>query len=741
MTAEETPAQDPPAEENPPKTDPYAEIIDKPTEVNATRNFDFKELSERELRSIFVAKCEDSNIACSEKLFNRFLTNQRKHPAKKVMSMEGIGLGPKACNVAVQVFYRHPNLKVLNLSTNSLKNDGALCIADLIFASSDLISVDISSNSIGDVGLSAIFQAMRTNRSIYHLHVGSNTGVSRNSVGNKAVEQLSLMLAENKVLSELNLCMSELTTDHIIRACQGLQLNHTLHSLNVSNNNLRSKGVVAILHALSDTSVTELNIANNYVTDDFGPHLAGFLETNTVLKRLDLSGNNLGHKFTSSISKTLGQQKTLRRLSLSRNPLLARGVDQLGPAIAKNKSLRVLDLSCCRVEMGGFKTFFQGLGKNESLRKLDLRHNTVADEGAILLADALREHPELQDLNLETCEVSDAGADAIMNAIRHTKVERVSFRNNLIHSGVSVEKPLSENPNILFMDVEFNDIDYKTYKDIQQIVKSNNRQRAEAKRQKLRSERQAELEQQQELHRVRAQVKDQRHQISLLQVQREEAKQHLVDAEKEKCVRIEKLESDQKNLVDRVSGQMEEMRSQRNELALNVQKAEAEVANLSNKLAREQETFKVLCRDHANCEQKIQGTKTQSVAELNDLKTRLESVKLKYKDAVEAVTTAWKMARDAARLKQEEEEARQRETEEAQTENTKPKKGKKGRSRSPSKRSQKSTKKQRSPSEGRKSSRSRASEASKRSVSAASKQSDKQATFETAPDEVVTTTE
>ena len=128
--------------------------------------------------------------------------------------MESSSIGPLAAEAICKVLPNHLNFKVLNLSGNSLYNEGALSFAKFLAHNKSIISVDLSSCRISDIGAAAIFRALYINKTVIVLNIGSTTCVSRNSIGSIALEELKCMLMENNVLSELNLSMSEICCDN-----------------------------------------------------------------------------------------------------------------------------------------------------------------------------------------------------------------------------------------------------------------------------------------------------------------------------------------------------------------------------------------------------------------------------------------------------------------------------------------------------------------------------------------------
>lgn len=78
-----------------------------------TQTFSTLILTEKELRAIFEAKCQDFKLTFQEKLFQRFLSRQSNYNSHKVLHLENSGLGPTAAQIVVESIYQHRNIVVV----------------------------------------------------------------------------------------------------------------------------------------------------------------------------------------------------------------------------------------------------------------------------------------------------------------------------------------------------------------------------------------------------------------------------------------------------------------------------------------------------------------------------------------------------------------------------------------------------------------------------------------------------
>jgi len=159
---------------------------------------------------------------------------------------------------------------------NNIGDEGTfvIAIADLLTMTQILISLDVSTNSIRNEGCAAIFDTLRVNLSLIDINLGNSTGANDNLIGKIAIPYLYLcrVFCQNTVLSEVNLS----TPETVSQFFGGLSVNRTLEKLDLSNNNLRSRGAVKLIQAITHSGIVELSLANTKIEDDVGPEFCIF---------------------------------------------------------------------------------------------------------------------------------------------------------------------------------------------------------------------------------------------------------------------------------------------------------------------------------------------------------------------------------------------------------------------------------------------------------------------------------
>jgi len=607
-------------------------------------------IEEADLRLIFDQKCKDFGLKPTEKLFQRFIKHQAKKSFQKVFDMESCSLGPLAANSVANIIFNYDNIRVVHLPGNTIGDQGALSFASLLVNTLKIISLDLSSNSIGDIGGKAIFSALRYNKSLVSLYIGSTTGVGRNSFGSKALTELSETFKHNQVLSEIDLTMTEINADTIELLSQGLSQNTTLESMNLSNNNIQSRGAIKFITACSNSNLRVLNLSSNHIKDDVSQAFSHFFTKNKSIVSLNLSGNGLTAKFASAVSVPLGSSCPLRELNISRNPLTGAGIAAIGSSLVTNQHLRNLNASFCKIDASGFDEFCSRLESNTSLISLNAGHNPLRDVGAIRLSAVLKHHPSIREIDLELCEIGDNGASSLFSAlILSQKIERVSVKNNLIKNGVPIQKAITENPRLLYLNIEFNDIDFKLFTEIQRLVRLNQKTWQDGHKDRIAEGVTSLGDVEVRLQEIRGLIRDERLDIEGMKKLCEEAKEQQKEAEASRQQTIVNLEARLSDISRTVADQLNDFRESHSTEARNLEEAAIDSNALQNKYDRELETFKRETKSLQVIDQKIADLQEENQRTLKELNMQWAQAVLKYKDVRQVLTESFNLAKGLSR--------------------------------------------------------------------------------------------
>ena len=142
----------------------------------------------------------------------------------------------------------------------------------------------------------------------------------------------------------------------------------------------------------TDTTVMELDLADNHLTDSAGESIVAALRTNTSLQVLDLCNNNL----TGVTVAALVASTALQTLNLSSQRSIA-DISGLAEALATNATLQSLSLR--GNNLADAPGLPGALAANATLQTLDLSDNKLSKEAVAQLKRATAASSTLTDLN------------------------------------------------------------------------------------------------------------------------------------------------------------------------------------------------------------------------------------------------------------------------------------------------------------------------------------------------------
>ena len=223
---------------------------------------------------------------------------------------------------------RPEGLKILNVSHDSIENNGALALANMFRAFPDEVSekLDVSFNGIFEQGATALAEAMRSQssgmRSLRSFRreldfrcnsVGfegacalakcldgtRSLNLSNNGIKDAGLKILARHLKTNFTVTHFDARGNDITSDGAFYLADCLSENSTLLDISLDSNRLDDRAAINFVENLSSNLATRLSIldlARNDIEDEGGMRLANFLATNVSIARLSLSSNRLSAK-------------------------------------------------------------------------------------------------------------------------------------------------------------------------------------------------------------------------------------------------------------------------------------------------------------------------------------------------------------------------------------------------------------------------------------------------------------
>ena len=279
-------------------------------------------------------------------------------------------------------------IETLNLSGNSIKNEGFILICQGLQKNQTLQNLDISNNSINEKGLKKGFDIISSYNKLLTNIINFN--ISNNPLTNTGLEILAsnLKYVPNLVFLNISFCSFDFKGFQII--LKTLQHMKKIDNLNVAGNNFKSDNFFALKEFFAMFGIRYLNMSKCSLGDRGGYYLGECLSSNDTLKYLNLSANNisdLGFKGIATIFKF-------------------------------NKSLEIFDCSCNFISNNSASELFKNLENNFCLKSINFHDNQLNDEICSDILNLLEINNRIIHINLSLNRIQIKAIDDINKKLK-----------------------------------------------------------------------------------------------------------------------------------------------------------------------------------------------------------------------------------------------------------------------------------------------------------------------------------
>ncbi|CAF3976355.1 unnamed protein product [Rotaria sordida] len=196
------------------------------------------------------------------------------------------------------------------------------------------------------------------NECILRCRPGSEAYLNGKRLTKSDVEVVVQELIKEKKCRALFLRESHVTSEGALIISEALRNNNTLEGLFLAHNQLGDDGTKYLAEALDgnkNSTIKQLSLCDNGITDKGIEPLAKMLESNATITHLWLASNKISDEGLKLLSKALiNKNKTLQVLSLEWNKFRSdTSVNNLVGLLKVNESLTTLNLENCRLPTSG----------------------------------------------------------------------------------------------------------------------------------------------------------------------------------------------------------------------------------------------------------------------------------------------------------------------------------------------------------------------------------------------------
>ena len=198
------------------------------------------------------------------------------------------------------------NLKVLNLSKNSLKHCYS-ALANMLKTLQFIEVVALNNCQIGPNRIPFILQALKDKNCLKELYL------SGNEIGDEGIKNLNYLFPDEFTsLRALNLSYNNITENGAEFLSNFLRSKSQLEYLQLSYNKLRAKGVYYILSACSKIDkLKDFDLANNEIGNEGSIHIELYVMKIKNLMNLNVMNNEISEERMIAIQMLLNKQSTI----------------------------------------------------------------------------------------------------------------------------------------------------------------------------------------------------------------------------------------------------------------------------------------------------------------------------------------------------------------------------------------------------------------------------------------------
>ena len=263
-------------------------------------------------------------------------------------------------------------VEFLNLSGNSIKNEGFILVCKGLNLNQSLYSLKTSQNEIEEKGFIQGLKYIKT--SITKLAV---LDISKNKIMDKGLITLTNQLKFFPNLYSLNLSFCGFEFRGFENLMKTLQYNRKLEILNVSGNRLKSKDFDSIKPYFSFLGIRSLNMAKCYLCDESTFELGICLEQSVTIKKLNISDNEITDEGFKTFSTLFYKNFIIDHFDCSSNFLTDAGVKELIKSLEVNTTLKSLNLYDNQLHNEIGNLIIEVLETNKSLTFINLLYNRI----------------------------------------------------------------------------------------------------------------------------------------------------------------------------------------------------------------------------------------------------------------------------------------------------------------------------------------------------------------------------
>ena len=360
----------------------------------------------------------------------------------------------------IELYLKNNHLiEILNLSGNSIKNEGFISLCKGLNHNNSLTSLKISHNEIGEKGIILGLKCIQN--LVIKLTI---LDISKNKIMNEGLIKLTDKLKDFPNLYSLNLSFCGFEFEAFQYLIQVLQYNRKIEALNVSGNKLKSKKFISLKSFFSFLGIKSLNMAKCNLCDESALDLGECIEENCTIKKLNISDNEITDIGFKSFSRLFYNNLTIEYFDCSSNFLTDAGIKNIIKSLEVNTSLKSINVYDNQLHNETANLIIEVLEKNKTLVFINLYYNRIPMKKIDEINKILKSNTEKQKLKLvpdliKTVKDLEFRPDDFK--ILTTKIKEKKKEQNFLFQKVKEEDKMYtsiKDENNHYLDIKLNEI-------------------------------------------------------------------------------------------------------------------------------------------------------------------------------------------------------------------------------------------------------------------------------------------
>ena len=265
-------------------------------------------------------------------------------------------------------------IEILNLSGNSIRNEGFILLCRGLKYNQAIINLDVSNNEIYEKGIKQGLEYIN-NEKIYTKIYSLN--ISNNNILDGGIISLSNNLRYFPNLHVLNIAFCGIEFNGFKYLLKTIQYIKRIESLNVSGNKLKNKNFDYIKQFFCSFNIKYLNMAKCKLGDESGSTLGECIAVNETLRSVNISGNEITDVGFKSFINIFRNNNSIENFDCSCNFITDHSGKEFVKSLIGNRTLKVINFYDNQLHNEIGNLFIEILETNKNLIHINLNYNRI----------------------------------------------------------------------------------------------------------------------------------------------------------------------------------------------------------------------------------------------------------------------------------------------------------------------------------------------------------------------------